>query len=222
LRAARQPRPPARLAGPVVAPVSGPSPGPAAAARPRGAAAGHLMTGVVLPVVTAAVALAGLRVQVPGGLSPLDGVAVGVVLVWAVAGVVCARAPGRAPQWPMAAGTLAAAVALTAGRLASQPPASQHQLPRSVPTLTAALVIAASCHFRLALPDGELGGRARRTGAAIAYIGALGTGLVFALAGRPLPWLVAALGLAAAVGCALPAVRARYLRATAAGRERLQ
>ena len=43
--------------------------GPAAAARPRGAAAGHLMTGVVLPVVTAAVALAGLRVQVPGGVS---------------------------------------------------------------------------------------------------------------------------------------------------------
>src|SRR5215472_5911846 len=180
------------------------------------------MTGVVLPVVTAAVALAGLRVQVPGGPSPLDGVAVGVVLVWAVAEVAWARVPGRAPQWPMAAGTLAAAVALTAGRLARQPPASQHQLARSVATLAAALVIAAACHFLLALPDGQLGGRARRTGAAIAYLGALGTGAVFALAGRPLPWLVAALGLAAAVGCALPAVRLRYLDATAAGRERLQ
>ena len=78
--------------------------GPAAAARPRGAAAGHLMTGVVLPVVTVAVALAGLRVQVPGGLSPLDGVAVGVVLVWALAVAVCARAPGRAAQWPLAVG----------------------------------------------------------------------------------------------------------------------
>jgi signal transduction histidine kinase len=202
--------------------VNGTVHGPAAAARPRGAAAGHLMTGVVLPVVTAVVALAGLRVQVPGGLSSLDGVAVGVVLVWALAGAVCARAPGRAPQWPMAAGTLAAAVALTAGRLASQPPVGQHQLARAAVTLAAALVIAASCHFLLALPDGQLGGRARRTGAAIAYLGALGTGLVFALAGRPLPWLVAALGLVAAVGCALPAVRARYLHATAAGRERLQ
>src|SRR5215472_11244334 len=161
------------------------------------------MTGVVLPVVTAAVALAGLRVQVPGGPSPLDGVAVGVVLVWAVAEVAWARVPGRAPQWPMAAGTLAAAVALTAGRLARQPPASQHQLARSVATLAAALVIAAACHFLLALPDGRLGGQARRTGAAIAYLGALGTGLVFALAGRPLPWLVAALGLAAAVDAAL-------------------
>ena len=158
----------------------------------------------------------------PGGLSPLDGVAVGVVLVWALAGAVCARAPGRAPQWPLAVGTLAAAVALTAARLASQPPAGQHQLARAVATLAAALVIAASCHFLLALPDGQLGGRARRSGAAIAYLGALGTGLVFALAGRPLPPLVAMLGLAAAVGCALPAVRVRYLHATAAGRERLQ
>ena len=189
--------------------MNGTVPGPAAAARPRGAAAGHLVTGVVLPVVTVAVALAGLRVQVPGGLSPLDGVAVGVVLVWALAGAVCARAPGRAPQWPMAAGTLAAAVALTGGRLASQPPAGQHQLARAVATLAAALVIAASCHFLLALPDGRLGGRARRSGAAIAYAGALGTGLAFALAGRSLPPLAAALGLVAATGCALPAVRLR-------------
>ena len=189
--------------------------GPAAAARPRGAVAGHLMTGVVLPVVTAAVALAGLRV--PGGVSPLDEVAVGVVLIWALAGAVCARAPGRAPLWPLAGGTLAAAVALTAARLASQPPAGQHQLARAVATLAAALVIAASCHFLLALPDGRLGGQARRTGAVIAYLGALGTGLVFALAGRPLPPLVAMLGLAVAVGCALPAVRVRYLHASAAG-----
>ena len=196
--------------------------GPAAAARPRGPAAGHLMTGVVLPLVTAAVALAGLRVPVPGGVSSLDGVAVAVVLVWAVAGAVTARVPGRAPQWPMAAGTLAAAVALTAARLASQPSAGQHQLARAVATLAAALVIAASCHFLLALPDGRLGGRARRTGAGVAYAGALGTGLVFALAGQPLPPLAAALGLVAAAGCALPAVRLRYLHATAAGQERLQ
>src|SRR5215468_971243 len=131
-------------------------------------------------------------------------------------------APGRAPPWPMAAGTLAAAVALTAARFASQPPAGQHQLARAVATLAAALVIAASCHFLLALPDGRLGGRARRTGAAVAYAGALGIGLVFALAGRPLPPLAVALGLVAAAGCALPAVRLRYLHSTAAGRERLQ
>src|SRR4029077_13311713 len=139
-----------------------------------------------------------------------------VVLVWALAVVVCARAPGRAAQWPLAVGTLAAAVALTGGRLARQPPAGpptgrrpggrppshppagQHQLARAVATLAAALVIAASCHFLLALPDGRLGGRPRRPGAPIAYLGARGAGLVCALAGRPLPPLVAAVGLATA------------------------
>ena len=180
------------------------------------------MTGVVLPVVTVAVALAGLRVRVPGGLSVLDAVAVGLVLVWALAGAICARAPDRVPQWPLAGGTLAAAVALTGARLASPPPAGQHHLARAAATLAAALVIAAACHFLLALPDGRLGGRPRQAGAAVAYLVALGTGLAFALASRPLPPLVAALGLAAVAACALPAVRLRYVRATARDRERLQ
>ena len=92
---------PAAVRGAVV---NGTIPGPATAAAPRGAAAGHLMTGLVLPLVTAAVALAGLRVHVPGGLSVLDGVAVGLVLVWALAGAFCARAPDRVPQWPLTAG----------------------------------------------------------------------------------------------------------------------
>jgi signal transduction histidine kinase len=202
--------------------VNGTVPGPAAAAPPRGAAAGHLMTGVVLPVVTVAVALAGLRVRVPGGPSSLDAVAVGLVLVWALAGAICARAPDRVPQWPLAGGTLAAAVALTAARLAGQPPAGQHQLARAAATLAAALVIAAACHFLLALPGGRLGGRARLAGACAAYLVALGTGLAFALASKPLPPLAAALGLAAVAACALPAVRLRYVRATARDQERLQ
>ncbi|HYB86131.1 MAG TPA: histidine kinase [Streptosporangiaceae bacterium] len=180
------------------------------------------MTGVILPLASAATALAGLRVHVPGGLSALDGVAVGLVLIWALAGAVCARAPERAPQWPLAGGTLAAAVALTAARLASQPPAGRHQLASAVATVVATLVIALTCHFLLALPDGRLGGRPRRIGAGVAYLGALGTGLAFALAGKPLSPLVAALELLAAVGFALPAVRLRYLHATARDRERLQ
>ncbi|HKA95424.1 MAG TPA: histidine kinase, partial [Streptosporangiaceae bacterium] len=195
--------------------------GPAAAARPR-AAAGHLVTGVVLPVVTVAVALAGLRVPVPGGVSVLDGMVAGLVLIWALAGVISARVPGRAPQWPLAVGTLAAAVALMAARLADQPPAGQHQFARAGATLATALVIASSCHFLLALPGGRLGSRARRAGAGVAYLGALGTGLAFALAGRSLAPLVVALGLVAGAGCALPAVRLRYLHASARDREQLQ
>jgi signal transduction histidine kinase len=196
--------------------------GTTAAARPRGAATGHLVTGVILPLASVVVALAGLRVHVPGGRSALDGAAVGLVLIWALAGAVCARAPARAPQWPLAAGTLAAAVALTAARLASQPPTGRHQLAGAVATVAATLVIALTCHFLLALPDGRLGGRTRRIGAGVAYLGALGTGLAFALARKPLSPLVAALELLAAVGFALPAVRLRYLHATARDRERLQ
>src|SRR5262249_9834654 len=182
---------------------------------------GRQVTGVLLPVITAAVVLAGLRVNLPGGLSALDGVAIGLVLAWALAGAVCARAPEPAPRWPLATGALAAAVALTAARPARPPPAGQHQPARAVATLAATLVIAAACHSLLALPDGRLGGHGRRTGASLAYLAALGTGLVFALAGRPLPVAVAALLWVAIVGPALPAVRFRYLRALAPDPERL-
>jgi len=180
------------------------------------------VTGVLLPVITVAVVLAGLRVTVPSGLSALGGVAIGLVLAWTLAGAVCARAPEPIPRWPLATGALAAAVALTAARVASQPPAGQHEPARAVATLAAALVIAASFHFLLALPDGRLGGQGRRTGACLAYLAALGTGLVFALAGRPLPPAVAALLWVAIIGSALPAVRFRYVRAVARDRERLQ
>jgi len=193
-----------------------------AAGRSRRATAGDQVTGVLLPVLTVAVAVAGLRVDLPGGLSVLPGVATGLVLAWALAGAVCARAPERVPRWPLASGPLAGAVALSAARLASQAPAAQHQLARAVSTLAATLVIAASCHFLLALPDGRLGGRARRAGASLAYLAALAAGLAFALAGRPLPAAVAAL-LWAAVACgALPAARLRYAHAAARDRERLQ
>ncbi len=207
---------------PAEAAVNGAIRGTAVAARRHGSTAGHLMTGVLLPVLAAAVALAALRVPAPGRLSALGGVAVGLVVAWAAAGVVCARAPGRAPQWPLAVGTLAGAVALAAGRLARQPPAGQHQPARAVATLAAALVIAASCHFLLSLPGGRLGGRGRRIGAGAAYLAALGTGLAIAAASRPLPAAAVALGWAVIIGCALPATRLRYASATGRDRERLQ
>src|SRR5205085_3607326 len=149
-------------------------------------------------------------------------VAIALVLAWALAGAVCARAPEPAPRWPLAIGRLAGAVALTAGRLASQPPAGGHQPARAVAALAAALVIAAAFHFLLALPDGRLGGRPRRAGVSMGYLAALAVGAVFALAGRPLPAAVAALLWLAVACCGLPAVRLRYARAMARDRERLQ
>ncbi len=108
----------------------------AEARRGGGARAGRLATGVLGPACTAAVAVFGLW-YVPGGISPLDAVAFGLSLAWALAGAIAARNRERAPQWPVASGALVAAVALTAARLGSQGPAGQHEAARAVATLAA-------------------------------------------------------------------------------------
>ena len=84
------------------------------------------------------------------------------------------------------------------------------------------MVIAISCHMLLALPDGRLGGQARRAGAWVAYAAALVIGLALAIAGRPFPAWAAALLWVLAWACALPAVRLRYLAASARDRQRMQ
>lgn len=185
----------------------------AEARRGGGARAGRLATGVLGPACTAAVAVFGLW-YVPGGISPLDAVAFGLSLAWALAGAIAARNRERAPQWPVASGALVAAVALTAARLGSQGPAGQHEAARAVATLAAPLVIAISFHFLLALPDGRLGGRARRVAAGLGYVTALSTGLALALAHQPFTIAAGAPIWALAVSCALPALRLRYGRAT--------
>src|ERR1700727_1392961 len=113
--------------------------------RPRGRAATRLVTGVLAPVATLVVAVAGLRTQVPGGLPAVVTLAFVLSLAWAVAAAVCTRrqSAGQAAPWPPAGGALAGAIALTAARLASQPPAGAHQLARAVATVAGPLVIAA-------------------------------------------------------------------------------
>ena len=197
--------------------------GPAAAARPRGAAAGHLMTGVVLPVVTAAgrarrAAGAGARRPVLAG--------------WGGGRRGARLGPGRGRLRP---GTRAGAAVADGGRdpgrrrRADRGPARQPAPGGPAPAgpggrdrwrrRWSSRLPATSCS---PCPTASSAGGPGVPAPPSRYLGALGTGLVFALAGRPLPPLVAALGLVAAVGCALPAVRVRYLHATAAGRERLQ
>ena len=204
-----------------------PGPGPAASGLPaaaRGMAPGaRLAVGVAAPVATVAVVLTGVRVSVPGGLPAVDAVAFAVTLAWAAAAAVCAsRVPGRgrAGPWPAALGALAGAVALTAARMAGQP--GPHGLARGVATVAGLLVIAASAAFVLSAPDGRLGTRARRGAALVAFLAALGTGLVLALAGRPFPAVAAAVIWPAALLATLPAARARYRRLGGHERERMQ
>ena len=145
-----------------------------------------------------------------------------LTLAWALAAAVAARDPDQAAQWPVAAGALAGAVALTAARLASQPGAHQHRLAQAVATVAGPLVIASSVHFVLAAPNGRLAGQARRAAAGLAYLAAAGIGLTLALAGDQFPMTAAVLIWAAAVACALPAARLRYLKLGGRDRERMQ
>jgi signal transduction histidine kinase len=179
---------------------------------------------LLVPVATVAVAAAGLRV--PGALTAAEAVCFALVIAWALAGAVVARAADHTPHWQVTAGALAAAVALAAARLATEPTAGQagdqHPAARVVATLAAPLVIAIWFHFLLALPDGRLGVQGRRAAAGFGYAGALGTGLVLAIAARPFTPLAAAVIWPVATVCALPVTRQRYLATAGHDRERMQ
>jgi signal transduction histidine kinase len=169
-------------------------------------------------VLTVAIAVIGLRAS--GELPALQAVAFGLVIVGAVSGAILARSSQRVALWQVAFGALVASVGLTAARIGDQ--AGQHHAARAVATLAAPVVIAISVHMLLALPDGRLGGQGRRAGAGVAYVGAGLIGLVLVVADRPFPAWAAALIWVLAGACALPAVRLRYLAASARDRQRMQ
>jgi signal transduction histidine kinase len=192
----------------------------AATAPPRGSsAARRLVAGVLVPLITIVIVVLGLRTA--GPLPAVQAVAFGLVVVGALSGAILARSAQRVALWQVAFGALAASVALTAARLGSQP-GGHHQAARGVATFAVPVVIAVSVNMLLALPDGRLTSRARRIGTGIAYAAAAAVGLALAVAGRPFPAWAAAVAWTLAVACALPAVRVRYLAASARDRQRMQ
>ena len=192
-------------------------------APPRGgSAARRVVAGMLLPVITAALAVTGLRVAGNGTLAAQQAVAFGLVLAGAVSAAVLGRAPERVPQWQVTLGPLAAAAALTAARIGDEAPGGQHQAARAVATLAVLFVLAIWVHLLLVLPDGRLGGRGRQAGAILAYAAAAGTSTVLAITGRPVPAVAVALIWPLATACALPAVRLRYLSAAGRDRQRMQ
>jgi signal transduction histidine kinase len=196
---------------------------PAVVIPPRGGTAvRRTVTGLVVPAATIVVALAGLHAAVPGGISALLAVGFGLVIAAALSGAVTAYAPERSPQWQVAFASLAAAVALSAARIADEGSGGKHQAARGAATIAVLLTIAISFHLMLALPDGRLGSRARRVSAGTGYAAALGAGLTLAIARHPFPPGAAALTWSLAVACALPAVRFRYLASAGRDRQRMQ
>jgi signal transduction histidine kinase len=192
---------------------------------PRAAqTARRLVAGLLLPAVAVALVVAGLLIPVPGGISVLAAVTAGLVVAWALVGAVTAWAPERTPQWQLAAGTVAAAVAAGAGRLSGRYAAGSaaHHGAVAIEVVAAALMAAISVHLLLALPDGRLTSAGRRIGAVVGYVAYLAAGAALAAAGRWVPPWLGVLAWSFGLLLALPATRLRYDRSAARDRERLQ
>jgi signal transduction histidine kinase len=195
---------------------------PIVAPQRGGSAARRVVAGMLLPVITAAIVVIGLRIGVHAALPAAAAVAFGLAGVGALSAVVLGRAPERGPQWQVTLGPLAAAIALTASRIGDETSGGEHHAARAVATLAVPFLIAIWVHLLLALPDGRLTGRGRRTGAVLAYAAAAATGLVLTIAGLPVHAGAVALIWPLATACALPAVRLRYAAVAGRDRERMQ
>ncbi|HUD17450.1 MAG TPA: hypothetical protein VMQ59_09310, partial [Acidimicrobiales bacterium] len=154
--------------------------------RPKPESAQLVLNGLLF-VVTLAVVIIGVRAHVTEGITAVNGVAFGLTLVWAVAGVVAARysdrtsTPADLQALLIGADALLAAIALTFGRLAQGESVHSYGAARSIATVTALLVTAVSFHFLLALPNGQLPGTGRRTAVIVVYAAALGIGLSYVI-----------------------------------------
>jgi signal transduction histidine kinase len=214
---------------------------PAPAVRP--AQTGHIrrvVTGIVAPLAAIALTVLALRVQVPGRMSALQQVAVGLILVAVLSATVLARAADRTPQWQVAAGTVAAAASLACYRLGGHLTGSSGRLAMAASTAGVLILIAVSVHLVLGLPDGQLTrprpagrtptgtdrpaqpSRGRAAAAIVAYCAAIATGAALGIKDQPVSVAVGALVWAAALSATLPALRLQYVAAAGRERERLQ
>ncbi len=198
-----------------------------AASAPTSAAFGsfRLIQVLILGLTIAGVVI-GLRVVVPGGIAPVDAVAFGLTIVWALVGFVDTHARDRAGSKVSAFHLLAAVdalvamVALTAGRRAETLHAGSGA--RDLATVAAVVVTAISFHFLLALPDGRLVDPFRRGTAVVAYLAAVGIGIglavnhqAFTVTDSVISWTVAAI-------VAIAPVRVRYITSIGYHRERME
>ena len=199
---------------------------------------------MLVPLAIVIIAVIALRSGGHGraAVSGLQYVGFALVLTGALSAAVTARAAERTPQWQVAAGTLAAALALGCYRLAAHAGASRPALVTAY-TTGALLVMASSVHLTLGLPDGRLTrpqparpgpaglpglprpaapSRPRRTAVALAYGAAIAAGLLLGLEHQPLSVPAGTLAWAIVLATTLPAVRLRYLASAGRDRERLQ
>lgn len=183
---------------------------------------------VCLLVAPACVALAVGAVAVAAageGLSGIEAVRAALVVAWAVAGAAVGIRRREDRLGPLVLGGAAlGGLGVMASALArhGELGAGATDLFDAVARVTVALLPAVALHFLLALPDGRLGVRGRRILVQIGYAAGVLTG-AYLVAARPgLPrWPVVLEAVLVALAGASPS-HARYLKAGAVERRRLQ
>ena len=177
-----------------------------------------------LAAVGVALALGGLLLVGDDGLSAAEVVRVGLVVAWALAGLMLVLRAGQRPLGVvmLAAAALGGACVLCSGLLHRDPTGAVASAAALIRPLAAGLLPALALHLIVGLPDGRLGSHPRRAAVAAGY--AAGTGLGVTLwAERPaLPlWPVVVAGvLALAVGVG-PSHR-RFLATRGIDRQRME
>jgi signal transduction histidine kinase len=177
-----------------------------------------------LAAVGVALALGGLLLVGDDGLSAAEVVRVGLVVAWALAGLVLVLRAGLRPLGAvvLAAAALGGVCVLCSGVLHRDPTGALAAAAALVRPLAAGLLPAVALHLIVGLPDGRLSNRPRRVAVGIGYAAGAGLGVILWAQRPALPvWPVVVAGvLAVAVGVA-PSHR-RFLATRGVARQRME
>jgi signal transduction histidine kinase len=176
-----------------------------------------------LAAVGVTLALSGLLLVGDDGLSAAEVVRVGLVVAWALAGLVLVLRAGqrRLGVVVLAAAALGGACVLCSGILHRVPTGPLASTAALVRPLAAGLLPAVALHLIVGLPDGRLASRPRRVAVAAGYAAGAGLGLALWAQRPALPlWPVVAGVLAVAAGVA-PSHR-RFLATRGTVRQRME
>lgn len=144
-----------------------------------------------------------------------------VIVCWLIAAAALVAKTSRLALWS-ALLALGAALAMALMRVGDRHGLGVDNSDRRLADVVALATIALSVQLVLSLPNGTLKGRSRQLGAGLGYAVALALVLYFVAGSRALPGWPIAVGWLAAIGLSLPALRTRYLEASAKGRQRVQ
>jgi signal transduction histidine kinase len=158
-----------------------------------------------------------------GGVVAADWVRLALVVVWSLCGALVMRQPSlvRAGRLILFGATMGG-IAFATARYADQASGSRADVAGVIAPITCLGVVAVATHVLLAAPNGVLGTRTRRLGAAAAYAFAVVAGAWAAAGPGEVTVAVGAVAWTIAVLASLPAAHRRYLASSGLDRQRLQ